>query len=83
MTIRHALGMASAVSLMATPALAAPANPAASLSLAPSARAGSTSSHKSDLLGGAGLFAVVIVAGVAAIVAVAVSNNDNDNPTSP
>ena len=74
--------MAAAAATMAVaPAIAAPANPASSLSVAPSARAGSASDHKSDLAGG-GLIIAIIAAGVVIAGIVVVADN-NDTPRSP
>ena len=60
-----------------TPALAATANPASSLSVAQS-RAASPSAKKSELAG-AGLFGAIIAAGIAAIGVVAIVNDSNDD----
>ena len=71
----------AAMGMVAAPvaASAAPiANPAASLSVANSARASTATTKDSDLLG-AGLFATVIVAGIIAIVVIAVVNDSNDS----
>ncbi|WP_174280344.1 hypothetical protein [Sphingomonas bacterium] len=73
--------LAAATALVAAPvaASAAPvANPAASLSIAPAARA-STSTHGSSRIAGggaAGIYALAIVAGIAAIVVVAATKDD-------
>lgn len=59
--------MAAAAATMAVaPAVAAPANPAASLSVAKSVRTGSVSGKKNELAGGGILIAVLAVAAVAA-----------------
>ena len=73
--------MAAAAATMAVaPAVAAPANPAASLSVAHSARAGSPTAKQNDLLGG-GAF-VAVIAAVAVIVGIIVVANEDDNPKS-
>lgn len=62
--------LASAMMVVAAPAMAsaAPINPAASLSLAPTVRAGHTAKHHSDLFGASALIvvAVLVVVGVGA-----------------
>ncbi len=75
--MRSILAGAAALSLIATPALAATANPAASLSVAQS-RAATPSAKKSELAG-AGIFAAIIAAGVAAIGVIAIVNDDDDS----
>ena len=85
MRVSFVSGLFAAGALAAAPVAAAaqPAsNPASSLSIGHAARAGSTSAHGSDLAGGAGIFAVLIAAGIAAIVVIAVVN-DSDNSDSP
>jgi len=66
----------TAAPIAATPAFAAPANPAASLSVAKSVRASTPTSKKNDLAGG-GILAALIGAGVIAIVVVAAVRDDN------
>jgi hypothetical protein len=88
MFLRSFNHLAAIVGLLGTPVAASAAqvgNPAASLSIAPSARVDSaTGGHKSALAGGAAIYAVLILAGIAAIVAIGVSNdNKNDRPNSP
>jgi hypothetical protein len=73
--MRSFLAGAAALTLMASPALAA--NPAASLSVAKS-RAATASSNKSELAGG-GIFAAVILAGIAAIGVIAIVNDSDDS----
>ena len=74
--------MAAAAATMAiAPAVASPVNPASSLSVAPSARAGSSTAHQSDLAGG-GLIIALIAAGVVIAGIVVVADN-NDTPRSP
>jgi hypothetical protein len=73
--------MAAAVATMAVaPAVAAPANPAASLSVAKSARAGSASAKKNELAGGGLIVALIAAAAVVAgVVIVADSDDDADS----
>lgn len=87
MRIRSILFSLAATGMAVAPvaASAAPvANPAASLSVAGAARAHSPSTKGNDLFGGgsAGIFAIVIIAGIIAIGAIAISNEDDD-PDSP
>lgn len=72
------LMLAAAASCMAvSPAMA---NPAASLSVSKSVRAGSATAKDSNLNAGGGLLAAVIAAGVAAIVVIAVVvDEDSDS----
>lgn len=63
---------------IATPALAAPVNPAASLSVAKSVRASAPSNQKSKLAGG-GLLAAIIAASVVAIGVVAIVDDGNSD----
>lgn len=77
----------AASSMTVAPAMAASANPAASLSVAKSVRTGSPTGADSKLaggFGGLGVLGAVILAGVAAIVVIAVvQNDDDDTPDSP
>ena len=73
--MRSFLAGAAALTLMASPALAA--NPASSLSVAKS-RAATASSNKSELAGG-GIFAAIILAGIAAIGVIAIVNDSDDS----
>ena len=73
--------MAAAAATMAVaPAVAAPANPAASLSVVKSARAGSKASGRSDLAGGG--FIVAIIAGALVIAGIIVVAGENNNSRS-
>lgn len=73
--------MAAAVATMAVaPAVAAPVNPAASLSVAKSVRAGTSVDKKNDLFGG-GIVAILAIAAIVAGIIVVVDNND-DTPDS-
>lgn len=75
--MRSILAGAAALSLIASPALAA-TNPAASLSVAKAARASTPTAKKSELFGG-GILAAVIAAGVIAIGVVAIVNDEDDS----
>ena len=73
--------MAAAAATMAVaPAVAAPANPAASLSVSKSVRTGSVSAKKDKLAGGGIIVAVLAAAAVVAgIIIVADSDDDADS----
>ena len=74
--------MAAAAATMAVaPAMAAPVNPAASLSVAKSARAGSHAGNSSDLAGG-GAF-VAAIAAILVIVGIVIVANEDNKPKSP
>ena len=71
---------AAAATLAVAPAVAAPTNPAASLSVSKSVRTGSHSAKKNNVAGGGVIIAVVAAAAViAGIVIVADSNNNSDS----
>ena len=76
--MRSFLAWAAALTLMASPALAA--NPAASLSVAKSRAATATS--KNNELAGAGIFGAIILAGIAAIGVIAIVNDSEDDSDS-
>jgi hypothetical protein len=76
MKLKALTGGALAVAMMTT-SVAASAAPA-SLSVA-NARVGSSTSGKNELAGGGGIFALLIVAGVAAIGVIAIVNDDNSD----
>ncbi|PZQ62716.1 MAG: hypothetical protein DI544_00435 [Sphingomonas taxi] len=78
--MRSILAATAALSLVASPALAATANPAASLSVAKSRAA--TPTAKNSELAGAGIFAAVIAAGIAAIGVIAIVNDSEDDSDS-
>lgn len=85
MSIRNLFLAAGALTLAAAPVAAAAANPAASLSIAPSVRAASSSDKASKLEGGLFgvdyvIIAMVIIAGVAIY---AIVEDQSDDPTSP
>ena len=73
--------MAAAAATMAVaPAVAAPVNPAASLSVSKSVRAASVSAKKDKLAGGGVIVAILAAAAVVAgIVIVADSDDDSDS----
>jgi hypothetical protein len=73
--------MAAAAATMAVaPAVAAPANPAAGLSVYKSVRAGSVSTKKNELAGGGVLVAVLAAAAV--IAGIVIVANEDDTPDS-
>ncbi|WP_425229476.1 hypothetical protein [Sphingomonas sp.] len=74
--------MAAAAATMAVaPAVAAPANPAAGLSVTKSARAGSPSARRSNLDGGGSFIA--IAAAVAVILGIVIVAGEDNTPKSP
>jgi hypothetical protein len=75
MKIAKYLGFVATMSMATAPAIAAPANPASSLSVAKSVRASSPSAN-ANKLHGAGV-AIAAVAGVAAIVGIVLLVDDN------
>lgn len=87
MNLKSVISTAVAASLSAAPALAAPAstagakaNPASSLSLSPSVRAGKAVTKASRQDGGTSfgiILAGIIVVGIAAILIVDATKNDN------
>jgi hypothetical protein len=74
------LAAVAAVSMAAAPALAAPANPAASLSVSKSVRAGSPSAKNSKFGGGAIIAVVAIIAIVGGVIA---ATSGDSKPKSP
>jgi len=70
----------AAASMTVAPAMAAPANPAASLSVSKSVRTGSTSAKKNELAGGG--FIIAIVAAAAVIAGIIVVADSNGTPAS-
>lgn len=73
--------IAAATALVVAPVAASAqpvANPAASLSVAKSVRAGAQTKRGSNLFGG-GIFAAVILAGVIAIGVIAIVNDSEDS----
>ena len=82
---KSVIGAVAALSMVAMPTMASAAsNPAASLSLSKSVRSGAPTAGKSKLGGGgAGIFAILIVAGIVAIGVIAATKDDNvGTPTS-
>jgi hypothetical protein len=77
MRIGNYLLAAAAATMAVAPAMAAPANPAASLSVAKSVRAGSTSAKKNELAGGGVIVAVIAAAAVVAGIVVVADEDDN------
>ncbi|MEH3158655.1 MAG: hypothetical protein PGN08_06735 [Sphingomonas taxi] len=70
--------MAAAAATMAVaPAVAAPANPAASLSVAKSVRTGSASAKKNELAGGGIVIALIAAAAVVAGIVVVADSDDS------
>jgi hypothetical protein len=61
--------------MVATPVMAAPINPAASLSLDTAPRASTHVKHSNDLIGGALIIALIAGAGAIAAVVVVATNN--------
>jgi hypothetical protein len=82
MRIKSLAAAAAALSIAATPALAAPANPAASLSVAKSVRASAPSGKSNKLAGSSIIPAVLALAIVAGGIYIAVDDN-NDKAKSP
>ncbi|MGR6328362.1 hypothetical protein ACU5AX_04800 [Sphingomonas sp. XXL09] len=70
--------MAAAAATMAVaPAVAAPVNPAASLSVSKSVRTGSASAKKNELAGGGVIIAILAAAAVVAGIVVVADSNDS------
>ena len=79
MKFKTMMAAAAAMTMTASPVLAAATNPASSLSIS-NARVGTPSAKKSALAGGsAGIFALLIVAGIAAIVIIDATKDDNSD----
>jgi len=78
MKIRTMIAAAAALMMTAAPAMAA-ANPAASLSVSKSVRAGTATKGKSKIAGGAGIFAVILLAGIVAIPVIDAVKDDNSD----
>jgi hypothetical protein len=77
MRFDHFLAAASADMLAASPVLAAPANPAASLSVAQGLRTGSDTTHESKLLGLPLIF--VVIGAIVVIMTVVLISDNNDS----
>jgi hypothetical protein len=67
---------AAAATLAVAPAVAAPINPAASLSVSKSVRTGSTSAKKNELAGGGVIIAVIAAAAVIAGIVIVADSDD-------
>ena len=76
MRIRNLAAAAAALSMIAAPALAAPANPAASLSVAKSVRASSPNAKSNKLAGSSIIPAVLALAIVAGGVYLAIDGSN-------
>ena len=76
------LAACAAVTLAASPALAAPVKSATSLSVSKGVRTGSHSAGKNEL-GGSGGYIVAIVAAAAVIAGIIIVANNDDTPNSP
>lgn len=80
MKIAKLMLAAAAATMSVAPAIAAPANPAASLSVAKSVRAGSATAKDSEAVGGGIIVAVLAAAAVVVgIIIVADSDDDSDS----
>lgn len=80
MRVAKFLMAAAAATMVVAPAMAAPVNPAAGLSVAKSVRAGSPTTKKSELAGGGFIVAIIAAAAiVAGIIIVADSDDDADS----
>lgn len=77
--LKKFLAAAAVASLSVSPALAATANPAASLSVAKSVRASTPSAKQNELGGGFGFVGLAILAGIVAIGVIAIVNDDNSD----
>lgn len=77
--LKKFLAAAAVASLSVSPALAATANPAASLSVAKSVRASTPSAKQSELGAGFGFVGLAILAGIVAIGVIAIVNDDNSD----
>ncbi len=69
----------AATALVAAPVAAASSNPAASLSIAKSARVGTASAKKSNLAGGGLIIALIGTVAVIAGIVVVADSDDNDS----
>ena len=78
MTLRGLMLAMAGTALVASPVMAAPANPAASLSVAKAVRSGTGTGKKNELAGG-GIFIAVITLVVVIVGVVLVTNDDTDS----
>ncbi|WP_431470392.1 hypothetical protein [Sphingosinithalassobacter sp. LHW66-3] len=82
--IRTLIAVTAALSLSATPALAASGDPQSVLSAAQAQTRASTDSVGNDQIGGEGVgIGLAIAIGVAAVVAGVVATDEEDEPDSP
>ena len=81
MRLGNYLMAAAAATMAVAPAMAAPVNPASSLSVAHSARAGSKATNGNDLAGGG--FFVAIIAAALVIAGIVVVASEDNKPKSP
>ena len=79
MKIAKLMLAAAAASMTVAPAMAAPANPAASLSVAKSVRAGSATAKDSQAVGGGVIVAVLAAAAVIAGIIIVADSDDNSD----
>lgn len=79
---RPIIAMVAGMALVAAPiaASASPANPASALSIAGSVRTGTATSNASRFHGAEAFYALLVVAGIAAIVALGTRNNKPKSP---
>lgn len=81
MRISKYLMAAAVASMSVAPAMAAPASPAANLSVAKSARAGTSTVERNKAAGGG--IIVAVLAAAAVIAGIIVIADSDDNPDSP
>ncbi|MBN8815543.1 MAG: hypothetical protein J0J06_08870 [Sphingomonas sp.] len=74
------LGAVAALSMAAAPALAAPANPAASLSVAKSVRASAPTKNASQLHGAGIFLAAAAVVGIVVAIVLIADDNKSKSP---
>jgi hypothetical protein len=77
--LKKFLAAAAVASLSVSPALAAPVNPASSLSVAKSVRASAPTAKQSELGAGFGFVGLAILAGIVAIGVIAIVNGDDNS----
>jgi hypothetical protein len=82
MRVSRFLAAAAAASLATAPALAAPVNPASSLSVSSAVRGATPSASKNELAGG-GIFVAVLAAAAVIAGIIIVADDDDDSPDSP
>lgn len=79
MALKSYLAAAAAATMVATPVMAVPTNPAVSLSLAAAPRASTHVKHSNDVFAGVGLI-IAIIAGAAVVAAVVVVATNSTSP---